>query len=477
MAGQGNKNLKRNVVRPAAPALLQTINVASNEDKGSTVSLLQGAVRVLYWESILADTVSASVIFTDSGNTMTRTKKGQGHGKRKKKVSAVEGLPITGGETVELKFTDNSENTISFNKSSDNNLFINSIAPIPTDSQTTSKSYELILTSKEYIMNEKERVRYCAGGQVSDQVKDILEKVLKSKKVKEEDIETTQVEYQYIGNNKKPFYVINHLSTKAVSAENQEIGVSAGYFFWETSEGYHFKSIDTLLSGEQKKSILYNETPDAAGMPKGYDIKALTLDVDNRVNVQQKLSQGAYSNRRIEINPFTTEYKVDLIDAYDIEEKVKLAGDKLHSQNPEFFKEGADADFSRTTFFFSTVGQLNMGEAEEQIEKSKDENLEKGKIVNQAIMRYNQLFASQITITIPGEFSLHAGDTVYMDIPQIGESENKSCADEVNKEDGGLYIIADLCHYITAKDTYTKLNLIRDSVGRTGSPTKGKTFN
>ena len=108
-----------------------------------------------------------------------------------------------------------------------------------------------------------------------------------------------------------------------------------------------------------------------------------------------------------------------------------------------------------------------MGEPEEQIEKSKDENLEKGKIVNQAIMRYNQLFASQITITIPGEFSLHAGDTVYMDIPQIGESENKSCADEVNKEDGGLYIIADLCHYITAKDTYTKLNLIRDSVGRT----------
>ena len=476
MAGQGNKDTNRNVVRPAAPALLQTINVASNEDEGSTVSLLQGAVRVLYWESILADTVSASVIFTDSGNTMTRTKKGQGAGKRKKNVSAVEGLPITGGETVELKFTDNNESTISFGKE-ENNLFINSIAPIPTDSQTTSKSYELILTSKEYIDNEKERVRYCGSGQISDQVKDILEKVLKSEKVKEEDIETTQVEYQYIGNNKKPFYVINHLSTKAVSAENQEIGVSAGYFFWETSEGYHFKSIDTLLSGEQKKSILYNETPDSAGMPKGYDIKALTLDVDNRINVQQKLAQGANSNRRVEINPFTTEYKVDLINAYDIEEKVKLAGDKLHSQNPQFFKPGADADFSRTTFFFSTVGQLNMGEAEEQIEKSKDENLEKGKIVNQAIMRYNQLFASQITITIPGEFSLHAGDTVYMDIPQIGESENKSCADEVNKEDGGLYIIADLCHYITAKDTYTKLNLIRDSVGRTGSPTKGKTFN
>ena len=84
-------------------------------------------------------------------------------------------------------------------------------------------------------------------------------------------------------------------------------------------------------------------------------------------------------------------------------------------------------------------------------------------------MRYNQLFASQIIITIPGEFSLHAGDVVYMDIPEVSESENKVCGDDVNKMDGGLYIIADLCHYITAKDTYTKLNLIRDSFGRKGS--------
>ena len=131
-----------------------------------------------------------------------------------------------------------------------------------------------------------------------------------------------------------------------------------------------------------------------------------------------------------------------------------------------FTKEGADAQFSRTTFFFTTTGQQHMGESEEQIEKSKEENFKKSEVVNQAIMRYNQLFASQITITIPGDFSLHAGDCVWMDIPEISESENKACGDDVNKVDGGLYTIADLCHYITAKQTYTKLNLIRDSFGR-----------
>ena len=111
MAGQGNKNLKRNI-RPEAPSLLQRVDVLSSK-KGSkdSVSLVNGTVRLLYWESILADTVSASLIFTDAGNTMSTQKTGQGHGKRKKKVSAVEGLPILGGEQVDLKFTDNKGNS------------------------------------------------------------------------------------------------------------------------------------------------------------------------------------------------------------------------------------------------------------------------------------------------------------------------------------------------------------------------------
>ena len=113
MAGQGNKNLKRNI-RPEAPSLLQRVDVHSAK-KGSkdSVSLVNGTVRLLYWESILADTVSASVIFTDAGNTMKSTKQSKrGTKSTKKKVSAVEGLPILGEETVNLKFTDNQGNTI-----------------------------------------------------------------------------------------------------------------------------------------------------------------------------------------------------------------------------------------------------------------------------------------------------------------------------------------------------------------------------
>ena len=476
MAGQGNKNLKRNI-RPAAPSLLQRVDVISTEKKSSSVSLVNGTVRLLYWESILADTVSASIVFTDAGNTMTANKKTKrGTRKSKKKVSAVEGLPILGGETVNLKFTDNQGNTLDFN---DKNgaLILNDRPTIPTDSQTSSKSYELILGSPEFVANnEKERVRYCSAETLSEQVKNILEKVLKTKK--KLDIEDTKNSMNYIGKNRKPFYVINDLSKKSVSAGSQELGVSAGYLFWETSKGYHFKSIDTILTGEQKKKIIYNESADNK-IPKGYDIKALTLETNNLINVQKKYQMGAYCIRSIEINPYDTNFKSTIINAFDpkVQEKLNLSGGYFAPENDAFTKEGGDAQYSRTTYYTADVGQQHIGQSEEQIEKSKEENFKKSEVVNQAIMRYNQLFASQITITIPGEFSLHAGDCVYMDIPEVSESENKACGDDVNKMDGGLYIIADLCHYITAKETYTKLNLIRDSVGRTGSPTKGKTFN
>jgi len=478
---------KQAKTRQSGPSLLQQIDVVSKENKNSTVSLISGTVRVLYYESILQDTVRASVVFSDAGNTMTRTvKTGKGQGnksrsrKDKKKISAVEGLPIVGEEQVSLKFTDNNDNTLKFSSSGENPLIVNKITALPSDSQTTGKAYELDLVSKEFIDNIEVRVKYCSAEILSEQVKNVLKNVLKSKKVKDENIEDTKNSLNYTGKNNKPFYVINDLSKKAVSAGSQELGFSAGYFFFETSEGYKFKSIDTLLSQQKKISIIYNETPDTSGkgLPKGYDAKALTLDVDNRINVQKKKSRGAYKMRSISINPFDTNYEVKTIDAFDpkVQEKLKLGGKGLPTQNDVFNKEGADTNFNRTTYYLTTVGQKHMGDPDtDQIQKSEEENFEKNDIVNQSIMRYNQLFASQITITIPGDFSLHAGDAVFMDIPQIGESQNKSCGDEVNKEDGGLYIIADLCHYITAKETYTKLNLIRDSFGRDGNPTKGKT--
>ena len=81
------------------------------------------------------------------------------------------------------------------------------------------------------------------------------------------------------------------------------------------------------------------------------------------------------------------------------------------------------------------------------------------------------MYSSQIEITIPGDFSLHAGDAIYFDAPSA-QMETKN--DDIDRYAGGLYIISALCHLINPQGTFTKLNLVRDSFGRKGKAKTGK---
>ena len=476
MAGQGNKTKKSHLSgKTSEPAFIKKLDIQSNNEDGADASIVGGTVRLQYWESILQDSIRASVVFTDTGNTLPKKKKKFGSGSGGK-VGVVEGLPIIGEEQVTLKIEDNQGNALDFSLDNNNPFFINKITSIPTLGETTNKAYELNLASKEYLDNEQgwSRVRTCFSGQVSDHVKTILEDNLKTEK--DLDIEETKKPLDFIGKNKKPFFILNDLAKKAVSSKIEGEGNTAGYFFWETANGFHFKSIDTLLTGKQKLSIIYNESANPEP-PAGYDVKALSLDMDNRIDVQKKKQMGAYSTRSFLLDPFKGTWESVSENALGEEGKqkvddgnLKLAGDSLPKLNTAFDSDEADTGFTRTTWNAISTGQLNYGPISDQLDKAKKINFDYSKVFNQSIRRYNQVFASQITIVIPGNFSLHAGDTVFMDIPESGTTQNKACSDEVNKEDGGLYLITDLCHFITAKETYTKLVLTRDSFGRVGSP-------
>ena len=338
--------------------------------------------------------------------------------------------------------------------------------------QDTTKSMVTIdLVSKEFILNEKIRLNTRFDGKISDHVRKILTdpKFLGTKK--KLDIEETYNTYNFIGNNKKPYYAMNWLSKKAVPNIPNADGNTAGYFFFETSEGFKFKSIDSMLSQEKKKSLIYTQTPDtrSENIPSGYDGKIIEHNIDNRVDVKEKLKMGAFSNKIIIFDPFNCYYEVINPNAQEIERNLKKAGKELPKLNPEFNRTEAGKDFSRTTYMLVDTGTLPEGSTKQQIEKSKEVNFDSKKILNQAIMRYNQLYSIKTTITIPGDFSLHAGDAIFIDNPSLSDEKTQG----VDREFGGLYIIADLCHYVSTKETYTKLNLVRDSFGRIGNHTKG----
>jgi hypothetical protein len=438
------------IAKSAETSYIQRLDVVSNKDQNKTASIVNGAVRLMYYESILQDSIRATYSFIDSGNSVdTKT--------------VVDGLPIVGEEKVYLKFTDNNEVTL------DLTLYVNKVTPISEDTKKSMVQLELV--SKEFIMNEKVRINERFDGKISEHIK----KILTDKKYlgtdKKVDIEETSNNYNFIGNNRKPYYVMNWLSKKSVPNYSDAKGNTAGYFFFETIEGFKFKSIDSLFQQEKKKSIIFNQTPDSRGnnFPAGYDIKALDYSKDNKIDVQEKLKMGAFSTRTILFDPFTCYYEVITPNAKEKEQSLKLAAKELPVLNSEFNREGSNKEFSRTTYYLLDKGTLPSGDTKQQIQKSREENFEYKNILNQSIMRYNQLFSLKSTITIPGDFSLHAGDIVFVDAKELSTND-----EEVNKEYGGLYIIADLCHYISPRETYTKLNLVRDSFGRVGNHTSGK---
>ena len=93
-------------------------------------------------------------------------------------------------------------------------------------------------------------------------------------------------------------------------------------------------------------------------------------------------------------------------------------------------------------------------------EKSKT-NFDIRDTVVQSIMRYNQLFTVKTDITIPGDFTIKAGDLVECSFPELSGSESK----EVNSETKGKYMVASVCHRVTPDSSTTSLSLVRDSFG------------
>jgi len=434
-----------------------------SNDKKTQADISTLITDLYYYESVLSPTLKVDIMFADTGTV----------NKDNDLKTALEALQLVGTEKVELKILDPKNKEISVT------LYSDFIRPIASENTKTLVSANLV--SKEAIFNYKTTVNYRLDGKISDHINRILKETLKVDGKKKLDIEETQNNYNYSGVNLRPFATILQLAKKSVPKTKNSEGNTAGFFFFETSDGFKFKSVEGLLSdtepsgGKKKyKSLVYNETPDGRGstVPPEYGGKILEYNVDTSAgSVQSKLQIGTYSTRTILFDPFNCFYEVinPNTEGGNLANKDKLqkAGKNLPKYNEEFKVEGQNKDFSRTQYMLIDTGTLPTGSTKEQTKKSKDKNFDPKNILNQSVMRYNQFFSTKVTITITGDFSLHAGDYIYIDSPEISTKDTKV----MDQQFGGYYVIADLCHYISTKTGgYTKLTLVRDSVGRKGSP-------
>ena len=126
---------------------IEVIDIFSNKDESKNVSIVNGTLTFLYYESILQDSVRAVVSYSDTGNSI-----GEGNNPKNYKT-ITEGLPLVGQERVNVKIQDNNQNELKMV------LYVNKVNPLSED--TRKQIVQLELASREFIMNEKVRVNTC----------------------------------------------------------------------------------------------------------------------------------------------------------------------------------------------------------------------------------------------------------------------------------------------------------------------------
>ena len=437
------------------------------------VELSAGVVDFRYYENVLSNSVTATATLVETG--YQADDKGDAGGNQ----STVDGLPIRGGERTEITIEDAYGHELTFEEG----LYVNRLRDV--DAGTSKDVYYIDFASREFFANEQTRVVKKYEGNIGDNVEKILKDVLKVES--DIDIDNTAVPYNFIGNDRKPFYVCTWLASKSIpdaATEDgkSEIGGAAGYLFFQTRDGYHFKSIDKIFAGKAKKKYIFNNS---TNLPEGYDAKIITCDIDSDVDVGKNLMMGMYNNRSIFFDPLSFSYEVrsfpepevppvegQIVDKNttpQVPSREQLVA-KTENAAEEPVSEVIAKEFrqspSRLMSFITDTGVMPSGiTSQDQLEtwsseKQKD-NFDVKNTASQSIMRYSQLFTVKTKITIPGDFTIKAGDIIQCDFPDLSGNESK----DVNPETKGIYMVASVCHRITPSSSNTSLSLVRDSFG------------
>lgn len=427
------------------PGDIKDFSISSNS-KNFSIDISPSVVEFRYFESVLSNTVTATAAVIDTG-VQADSKIGEG--------SIIDALPIRGGERVDISVVDNYGEEVSLV------LFVNRVRN--ANPGTSQEVFFIDFSSGEYFANEQFRVtkRY-KDAPISTHVSDIS----KAMGITEIDIDDTAGNYNFYGNDRKPFYILTWLASKSIpssSGQGTGLGGAAGFMFYQTKDGHFFKSIDNLLDQDAKKTYVYTGS---IGLPddEDYDGKIVSYNIKADIDVQQNLALGVYNNRTIFFDPLSFSYVVQGFNVDQQESKITTAGDKEATAarllNPELLQTP-----SRLMSRVLDVGFNQPGSGDEQIKQvregvqSKPNDKTTMNLV-QSVMRYNQLFTIQTEIKVPGDFSLRAGDIVKCVFPQIGPEDTSG---PINNETSGEYLVAHVCHRTTPKDTYSSLTLVRDS--------------
>ena len=371
-----------------------------------------------YYESVESPSISMTVTFIDIDQVIGREGINDGY---------YIDLTVKDGDVDEFKITSKKQK-----------LMLNSVRNIVTETNKQVATLEFV--SVESIINETSRVNKKFTGNVSNTVEELLKSdkkgIQSSKKL---DKDNSVNSYSFVGNLKRPFDTIQWLCPKTQSSTKD-----FGFLFYETLDGYVFKSIKSLL---EQEPITYTQT-DRPGDQGFFKILQNNLNQTNDVGMNMRM--GMYANRTLYVDIENQTF-----------EEVDFKISDLNLKRPPKLLDGIEDFPTRLMLRVNDFGVAQKGAKKDEVQPIS----ELAVYQNKSYIRNNLLFSQTMRISIALNTTLRAGLLIDIRLPVKkgdGTTEVDTTGNEKTNDPSGKYLISELIHRIGRQEGSTELTLVRD---------------
>jgi len=450
----------------------------TSEEEGVNIQKL--VVEMNIYESINKNSVSGTLVIVDS-------------------VNLIGNLPIQGTERLSFKLatpgTHEFDTIVDCSEETGHPMHIYKLTNKKQLNEGTC-SYVLHFCSREFLRNLRTRVSEAFTGTIDQMVYKILtdENYLDSKRTL--FYQATRNQDKLVVPNMRPFKAIEMLSNRALADQTESS--SAGYHFYQTTKGFHFRSFESMcvdsrgLHREVKQEFNYmpmNTTPQLTGVnphQNGRPVDKIRHDltsveqytfINNFHDVALNQAAGTYAHRVITHNIFNKSYKIDDYDYHRRFNQTKHT-DEGRGFNTAIVDTPVDFDNknvseypeSRVTVMPTTQYAHNEDTGAFGIDVGQDGITEAARVSQ----KNSVLAGTKLKMTIKGQSNLQVGDVIQFNILSV---ENRK--DSEGKQDphySGRYIIENMRHRVTNNEYIQVIECAKDSVVTPFSKYKRDTF-
>jgi hypothetical protein len=407
-------------------------------------------VELSYYEDIFRGTVSGHVLISDA-------------------ISMIDRLGLSGNDYLEVKFR--KSKLVDAQGISKYFRIYRVGERILNNSET--ESYALHFCSEELFLSEQTKVSKAYEGKTIEyMVNDILKNHMQ---IDEKYLITEQTEgqYDFVIPYKKPFDAINWLASYGIPTKANTIK-GADFVFFENSEGFNFRSMQSLFSSSAYGDYIYSQRNVGDLKNSGslgrdlVTIKSYTF-LDTFDTLYGTVS-GAFANRLITIDPLKRTYENTTFD-YVNDYQSKLNDNKKNSlinnaQNRLGKTANQNYDAVLKVMISNKDQKKAKGIANTPYHVANDIRAEKYvpyRTAQLALSHYVRL-----KLTIAGDPNLTVGATINVQLPSSASNKDGSGLNEglLDEQYSGKYLITAVRHIISSQMKYeTVLEVVRDGYG------------